>query len=225
MGYPVGAMPVGAGPALPRIWQVQAGGRGLAGDNLPAGGPVYPRRPTKGAGQGLAAGRRALPRACLQARPERSCSLEDLGMPASWPAPAPQYDRDEPADLRHRHYFHDVVSGTEVARSKPARYLSAGVRKTAPTPRIAWCWRTASAACAPAALPAALTVMVPDLMQPTGGSGPCTPAAARTCWKSATCCWLASCNLIIKESPGGWKIPRPPGAVLWLLTGPRPSWG
>ena len=103
----------------------KAGGRGLAGGQpAPPCGRVHPRRPAEGAGQDLAAGGRALcPGRTLQKKglKELLAGLEDMGLPrivaSSSPRNMIEMNLQTTGTAR---YFHDVVSGTEVAHSKPA---------------------------------------------------------------------------------------------------------
>ena len=147
-------------PLPPDMAKFQAGGRGLAGDNLRRHVAQYiPGDPQKVLDKvwQLADERFAQGVPCKPGLKELLSTLEDLGMPrivaSSSPRNMIEMNLQTSGTAR---YFHDVVSGTEVARSKPApdTFLLAAENCT-PTPRIAWCWRTASTACAPAALPAA----------------------------------------------------------------------
>lgn len=81
-------------------------------------------------------------------------------------------------------YFHDVVSGTEVARSKPApdTFLLAA-EKLHTNPKDCLVLEDSFNGVRAGRAAGCVTVMVPDLMRPPTRSGPCTPAAARTCWE------------------------------------------
>ena len=141
-------------PLPPDMAKFQAGGRGLAGDNLRRHVAQYiPGDPQKVLDKvwQLADERFAQGVPCKPGLKELLSTLEDLGMPrivaSSSPRNMIEMNLQTSGTAR---YFHDVVSGTEVARSKDCLVLEDsfnGVRAG----RAAGC----------------VTVMVPDLMQPT----------------------------------------------------------
>ena len=111
-------------PLPPDMAKFQAGGRGLAGDNLRRHVAQYiPGDPQKVLDKvwQLADERFAQGVPCKPGLKELLSTLEDLGMPrivaSSSPRNMIEMNLQTSGTAR---YFHDVVSGTEVARSKPA---------------------------------------------------------------------------------------------------------
>lgn len=111
-------------PLPPDMAKFQAGGRGLAGDNLRRHVAQYiPGDPQKVLDKvwQLADERFAQGVPCKPGLKELLSTLEDLGMPrivaSSSPRNMIEMNLQTSGTTR---YFHDVVSGTEVARSKPA---------------------------------------------------------------------------------------------------------
>ena len=111
-------------PLPPDMAKFQAGGRGLAGDNLRRHVAQYiPGDPQKVLDKvwQLADERFAQGVPCKPGLKELLSTLEDLGMPrivaSSSPRNMIEMNLQTSGTAR---YFHDVVSGTEVAHSKPA---------------------------------------------------------------------------------------------------------
>ena len=134
----------------------RAGGRGLAGDNLRRHVAEYiPGDPQKVLDKiwQLADERFARGVPCKKGLKELLAALEDMGLPrivaSSSPRNMIEMNLQTTGTAR---YFHDVVSCTEVAHSKPAPDTFLSRRKSCTLTRMtAWCWRTALTACARAA--------------------------------------------------------------------------
>ena len=150
----------------------QAGGRGLAGDNLRRHVAEYiPGDPQKVLDKvwQLADKRFAEGVPCKPGLKELLATLEELGMPrivaSSSPRNMIEMNLQTTGTAR---YFHDVVSGTEVAHSKPAPdtfLLAAKKLHTAPADCLVLEDSFNGVRAGRAA--GCVTVMVPDLMQPT----------------------------------------------------------
>ena len=141
-------------PLPPDMAKFQAGGRGLAGDNLRRHVAQYiPGDPQKVLNK------------VWQLADERF----DLGMPRIVASSSPRNMIEmnlQTSDTAR--YFHDVVSGTEVARSKPApdTFLLAA-EKLHTDPKDCLVLEDSFNGVRAGRAAGCVTVMVPDLMQPT----------------------------------------------------------
>ena len=129
----------------------KAGGRGLAGDNLRRHVAEY------------------IPVPCKKGLKELLATLEDMGLPrivaSSSPRNMIEMNLQTTGTAR---YFHDVVSGTEVAHSKPApdTFLVAA-KKLHLDPHDCLVLEDSFNGVRAGRAAGCVTVMVPDLMQPT----------------------------------------------------------
>ena len=136
-------------PLPPDMQKFTAGGRGLAGENLCRHVASY------------IPGKKGLK--------ELLTALEDLGMPrivaSSSPRNMIEMNLQTTGTAR---YFHDVVSGTEVAHSKPApdTFLLAA-QKLRLAPKDCLVLEDSFNGIRAGRAAGCVTVMVPDLMQPT----------------------------------------------------------
>ena len=135
-------------PLPPDMQKFTAGGRGLAGENLCRFAEGVP---------------------CKKGLKELLTALEDLGMPrivaSSSPRNMIEMNLQTTGTAR---YFHDVVSGTEVAHSKPApdTFLLAA-QKLRLAPEDCLVLEDSFNGIRAGRAAGCVTVMVPDLMQPT----------------------------------------------------------
>ena len=144
-------------PLPPDMAKFQAGGRGLAGDNLRRHVAQYiPGDPQKVldkvwqlADERFAQGLQGTPRIVASSSPR---NMIEMNLQTSGTA----------------RYFHDVVSGTEVARSKPApdTFLLAA-EKLHTNPKDCLVLEDSFNGVRAGRAAGCVTVMVPDLMQPT----------------------------------------------------------
>ena len=149
----------------------KAGGRGLAGDNLRRHVAEYiPGDPQKVLDKiwQLADERFARGVPCKKGLKELLAALEDMGLPrivaSSSPRNMIEMNLQTTGTAR---YFHDVVSGTEVARSKPApdTFLLAA-EKLHTNPKDCLVLEDSYNGVRAGAAGGFVTVMVPDLAQP-----------------------------------------------------------
>ena len=159
-------------PLPPDMAKFQAGGRGLAGDNLRRHVAQYipgdPQEVLDKVWQ-LADERFAQGVPCKPGLKELLSTLEDLGMPrivaSSSPRNMIEMNLQTSGTAR---YFHDVVSGTEVARSKPAPYtFLLAAEKLHTNPKDCLVLEDSFNGVRAGRAAGCVTVMVPDLMQPT----------------------------------------------------------
>ena len=150
----------------------RAGGRGLAGDNLRRHVAEYiPGDPQKVLDKicQLADERFARGVPCKKGLKELLAALEDMGQPrivaSSSPRNMIEMNLQTTGTAR---YFHDVVSGTEVAHSKPApdTFLVAA-KKLHLDPHDCLVLEDSFNGVRAGRAAGCVTVMVPDLMQPT----------------------------------------------------------
>ena len=150
----------------------QAGGRGLAGDKLRRHVAEYiPGDPQKVLDKiwQLADERFARGVPCKKGLKELLAALEDMGLPrivaSSSPRNMIEMNLQTTGTAR---YFHDVVSGTEVAHSKPApdTFLVAA-KKLHLDPHDCLVLEDSFNGVRAGRAAGCVTVMVPDLMQPT----------------------------------------------------------
>lgn len=150
----------------------RAGGRGLAGDNLRRHVAEYiPGDPQKVLDKiwQLADERFARGVPCKKGLKELLAALEDMGLPrivaSSSPRNMIEMNLQTTGTAR---YFHDVVSGTEVAHSKPApdTFLVAA-KKLHLDPHDCLVLEDSFNGVRAGRAAGCVTVMVPDLMQPT----------------------------------------------------------
>ena len=159
-------------PLPPDMQKFTAGGRGLAGENLCRHVASYiPGDPKKLLAKiwQLADTRFAEGVPCKKGLKELLTALEDLGMPrivaSSSPRNMIEMNLQTTGTAR---YFHDVVSGTEVAHSKPApdTFLLAA-QKLRLDPKDCLVLEDSFNGIRAGRAAGCVTVMVPDLMQPT----------------------------------------------------------
>ena len=159
-------------PLPPDMEKFTAGGRGLAGENLCRHVAEYiPGDPHKVLAQvcQLADKRFAEGVPCKKGLKELLATLEDMGLPrivaSSSPRNMIEMNLQTTGTVR---YFHDVVSGTEVAHSKPApdTFLLAA-EKLHLDPHICLVLEDSFNGVRAGRAAGCVTVMVPDLMQPT----------------------------------------------------------
>ena len=155
-------------PLPPDMEKFTAGGRGLAGENLCRHVAEYiPGDPQKV--WQLADKRFAEGVPCKKGLKELLATLEDMGLPrivaSSSPRNMIEMNLQTTGTVR---YFHDVVSGTEVAHSKPApdTFLLAA-EKLHLDPHICLVLEDSFNGVRAGRAAGCVTVMVPDLMQPT----------------------------------------------------------
>ena len=159
-------------PLPPDMEKFTAGGRGLAGENLCRHVAEYiPGAPqtVRANGWQLADKRFAEGVPCKKGLKELLATLEDMGLPrivaSSSPRNMIEMNLQTTGTVR---YFHDVVSGTEVAHSKPApdTFLLAA-EKLHLDPHICLVLEDSFNGVRAGRAAGCVTVMVPDLMQPT----------------------------------------------------------
>ena len=141
-------------PLPPDMAKFQAGGRGLAGDNLRRHVAQYiPGDPQKVLDKvwQLADERFAQGVPCKPGLKELLSTLEDLGMPRIVASSSPR----NMIEMNLQTSMMSFPAPRSPAASLHPIPFCWRPKNCTPTPRIAWCWRTASTACAPAALPAA----------------------------------------------------------------------
>ena len=159
-------------PLPPDMEKFTAGGRGLAGENLCRHVAEYiPGDPQKVLAKvwQLADKRFAEGVPCKKGLKELLATLEDMGLPrivaSSSPRNMIEMNLQTTGTVR---YFHDVVSGTEVAHSKPApdTFLLAA-EKLPLAPHVCLVLEDSFNGVRAGRAAGCVTVMVPDLMQPT----------------------------------------------------------
>lgn len=150
----------------------RAGGRGLAGDNLRRHVAEYiPGDPQKVLDKIWQLADECFARGvpCKKGLKELLAALEDMGLPrivaSSSPRNMIEMNLQTTGTAR---YFHDVVSGTEVAHSKPApdTFLVAA-KKLHLDPHDCLVLEDSFNGVRAGRAAGCVTVMVPDLMQPT----------------------------------------------------------
>ena len=159
-------------PLPPDMQKFTAGGRGLAGENLCRHVASYiPGDPKKLLAKiwQLADTRFAEGVPCKKGLKELLTALEDLGMPRIVASSSPRNMIEMNLQtIGTARYFHDVVSGTEVAHSKPApdTFLLAA-QKLRLAPKDCLVLEDSFNGIRAGRAAGCVTVMVPDLMQPT----------------------------------------------------------
>ena len=159
-------------PLPPDMEKFTAGGRGLAGENLCRHVAEYiPGDPQKVLAKvwQLADKRFAEGVPCKKGLKELLATLEDMGLPrivaSSSPRNMIEMNLQTTGTVR---YFHDVVSGTEVAHSKPAPdTVLLAAEKLHLDPHVCLVLEDSFNGVRAGRTAGCVTVMVPDLMQPT----------------------------------------------------------